>query len=575
MTVCSGQPISTLLLFALVSFLPVWADDPFDEILGRAVEALDESYDNWQFRGEETVDSTTFTINYAASISTDGQRRLDRVLILHADPDRDRQVTRDEAIRFLEIQLGMRWITGDRLRRDDGQVIDFAEFIRTDANQDNEISRSEFIDNGWNSSTANEDFDDLDSNADERITLAEFSKPDGPYLRNPNAMFDAADTDQNQRLSHQELRNSIPKERQYLIPSNLVAFDKDGDGSLSIDEFCISMLGTFNCSWENVPKDENRDQRLSFNEFKFDTRNLFGLQRRYYFHRLDANGDQSLSVDEFAFRKHKVHSLYRVSMNGEDSRELYRHNDFPFVGSPDVSADGQWILFEGTPAEGTNRSQILVMRSNGEDVRDVCDGLMPSWSADGSQFACSRYEGGSSVWIMNMDGTANTRIDDGWAATWSPDGKSIAYTNDNSIRIYDVQTGQKRTLLAKGTHPYHYIFWNMSWSPDSRRIVFKGKLDSRHEIAIVHLGEPPHLRRRFATKQDMASDLAWSPDGRQIFFSMYSRPHLHNLIYQLALESNDPPNVVPEANTSMPWSHIEISPDNQFMVLTTSGPKTE
>jgi hypothetical protein len=56
---------------------------------------------------------------------------------------------------------------------------------------------------------------------------------------------------------------------------------------------------------------------------------------------------------------------------------------------------------------------------------------------------------------------------------------------------------------------------------------------------------------------------------------MHSRPHLHNLIYQLALESNDPPNVIPEANTSMPWSHIEISPDNQFMVLSTSGPKTE
>ncbi|MDG2223700.1 MAG: hypothetical protein P8L85_20135 [Rubripirellula sp.] len=575
MKACSGQLIQTVILFALVSCLPAWADDPFEDILDRAVEALDESYDNWKFRGEETVDSTTFTINYAASISTDGQRRLDRVLILHADPDRDRQVTREEAIRFLEIQLGIRWVTGDRLRRDDGQVIDFAEFIRTDANQDNEISRSEFIDNGWNSSTANEDFDGLDGNADERITLNEFSKPDGPYLRNPSAMFDAADTDQNRRLSHHELQNSIPKERQYLIPSNLIAFDKDGDGGLSLDEFRISMLGTYNCSWENVPKDENRDQKLSFDEFKFDARNLFGLQRRFYFHRLDANGDQSLSVDEFEFRKHKVHSLYRVSMDGEDSRELYRHEDFPFVGSPDVSADGQWVLFEGTPAEGTNRTQILLMRSDGADVRDVCDGLMPSWSADGSQFACSRYEGGSSVWIMNMDGTASSRIDDGWAATWSPDGKSIAYTNDNSIRIYDVQTGKKRTLLAKGTHPYHYIFWNMSWSPDSRQIAFKGKLDSRHEIAIVQVGEPPHLRRRFATKEEMASDLAWSPDGRQLYFSMYSRQHLHSLVYQIDLESNDPPKVVPEANTSMSWSHLEISPDNQFMILSTSGAKKQ
>ncbi len=559
-----------LMLVALL-VCPLQAEDPYDEILRRAIDAMDESYDNWQFRTEETVDSTSFTINYAASISTDGQRRLDRVLILHADPDQDRNVTRDEAIRFLEIQLGIRWVTGDRLRLEDGRVIHFAEFVRTDANQDNEISRSEFLDNGWNSATANDDFDGLDANHDQQITLAEFAAPGSPHLLDPNAMFRDADADGDGRLVLDELQQSTSSARQYLIRSNLSAFDKDGDGGLSLDEFRVSMLGTFNAPWENVPKDENRDQRLSFDEFKFDTRNLFGLQRRYYFHRLDANGDQYLSPDEFEFRTHKVHSLYRISIDGEESRELYRHEDFPLVGSPDISPDGRWVLFDGTPPDGPNRSQILLMSSDGVDVRDVCDGLMPSWSPRGSLFACSRYEGGSSVWIMNLDGTDHTRIDDGWAAVWSPDGKSIAYTNDNSIRIYDVESGQRRTLLAKGAHPYHYIFWNMSWSPDSRQLVFKGKLANQHELAIVHVGEQPHLKRRFATKEDMATDLAWSPDGRRIYFNMFSRTHLHSLIYQLELESSGPPKVVPEANTSMSWSHVDISPTGQFLILSTSG----
>ena len=546
------------------------AQDPFDEILSQAIEAMDESYDNWQFRGEETVDTTTFTINYAASISISGQRRLDRVLILHADPNSDRQVTRDEAIRFLEIQLGMRWVTGDRLRLEDGRLIDFAEFIRTDANQDNEISRSEFIDNGWNTTTADEDFDDLDKNGDGRITLAEFAASDSPYLKDPFAVFRAADTNQDGRLDRRELNLAIPRSRQYLIPSNLVAFDLDGDGGLSLDEFRVSMLGTYNAAWENMPKDANRDQRLSFDEFKFDNRNLFGLQRRYYFHRLDINGDRLLSADEFEFQKHRVHSIYRISTDGEESRQIYRDEDFPFVGSPDVSADGRWILFDGTPPEGPNRSQILVMKSDGSDARDVCTGLMPSWSPDGSQFACCRYEGGSGVWVMNLDGTPQYRIDDGWAAIWSPDGKSIAYTNDNSIRIYDVESRQSRLLMPKGTHPYLYIYWNMAWSPDSQRIALKGKLANQHEIATLHVGEQAHLKRHFATKEEMGADLAWSADGRKILFNMHSRQHQRSLIHQLELESNGSPKVVPEANTSMAWLHVDVSPDGEFMILSTS-----
>ena len=94
----------------------------------RAVEALDESYDQWNFRPDETVDSTTFTINYIASLATDGRRRLDRVMILHVDPNRDRSVTREEALGFLESQIGLRWVSGDRLRFQDGRVLVFPSF---------------------------------------------------------------------------------------------------------------------------------------------------------------------------------------------------------------------------------------------------------------------------------------------------------------------------------------------------------------------------------------------------------------------------------------------------------------
>ena len=473
---------------------------------------------------------------------------------------------------FLAIQLGIRWVNEQPLRLADGKVVNFGEFQRIDLDQNDELSEEEFSDNWWNSATAEEDFAAMDSDQNRSVTLAEYTAAGEPNVCDPIEDFRKADTNFDGGLDIVELRAATPKPRAYLIRSNVAAFDENGDGKLSLSEYRVSMLGNYNCLWENMPKDQDRDQRLSFAEFKFDTRNLFQLQRRLYFHELDRDGDNQLSPEEFEFRMHKIFSLHRISVNGEDSREIFRDEDLPMLSSPDVSRDGRWILFDGTPPEGANKSQILLMGSEGQDARDVCDGLMPSWSPGGNQFACSRYEGGSGVWIMNLNGTAELRIDDGWAATWSPDGKSIAYTNDNSIRVYDVEKEESRVVMAKGTHPYLYIFWNMCWSPDSRQLAFKGKLANKHEIASINVQGELNRRTHFSTQEELGSDLAWSPDRRRILFSMHSRPHHRSLIHQIDLESGEPLRIVPEADTSSAWTSVCLSPDGKWMVAATSNP---
>lgn len=542
--------------------------DPFNRILSRAIEAMDESYDGWHHRPDETVDSTTFTINYSASISPDGRRRLDRVLILQADKNNDRRISREEAIRFLEIQLGVRWVTDDFLRRDDGRVVDFASFLRCDNDQNDRLSKTEFVDTWWNSETAELDFEQFDTDGDGEITLAEFAQDDSPFLHDPRRRFHEADANHDEKLSEAELVTSVGRNRIHLIASNLRAFDDDGDGELSLPEYRVSMLANVNYPWEIRPKDEDRDRRISFEEFEFHPRDLFQLQKRYYFHRLDRDQDNYLDIDELDFEEYRLHALYRVSVDGEDSRKLYRHEDFPVVSSPSVSSDGRGILFDATPPEGAHQAQILWISSDGEDARDVCNGVMPSWSP-GSQFACCRYEGGTSVWIMNMDGTPEKRIDDGWAAQWSPDGKSIAYTNDNSIRLYDVETETSRVLLAKAAHPYKYIFWNMAWAPDSRAIAFKGKLEGKDEIAICTIDQPNPLNRRFSTSSSFADDLAWSPDGERLLFNMKPQARGQALIFQLNVHTNDPPRVVPEISTARSWTGVAFSPNGKWVALTT------
>ncbi len=546
--------------------------DPFEDILERAIEAMDEAYDGWNLRPAEKMNSTFFAINFSASLASDNRRRLDREIVSQADANGDHLVSREEAKRFLEIQLGIRWTTGERLRLRNGKVVNFARFLRMDVNGDNVITKAEFMANWWNPKAAEEDFNGLDRAGDGKVTMSEFARPDGPNLVDPITTFRKADTNLDGSLDSDELAAATPEYRQNLVPTTLPGFDGDGDGKLSLDEYRLSMLGSFNYPWQTIPKDENHDDRLSLDEFTFSKqRDLFQLQRLFYFHRYDKDGDKHLSMSEFEFKVKKLHSIVLVSIESGELREIYRRREFPTCGSPDVSPDGKWIAFDAIPIEGISKARVLKMTVDGLNVHNLCDGLMPSWSPDGKQFACSRYEGGSGVWIMNADGSADLRIADGWAAQWSPDGKTIAYTSDNSLRAYDIESGTTRVVLPSGTHPYQYIFWNMAWSPDSKRLVFKGRLPTKQEIAIVEMTGEPNLKRYQSSDRQIAGDLAWSPDGTRIMFSMLTAENDRSLMYQFTPDSDDPPKLVDGVSTDRAWATGCFSPDGKWLVLSSSN----
>jgi Tol biopolymer transport system component len=166
-----------------------------------------------------------------------------------------------------------------------------------------------------------------------------------------------------------------------------------------------------------------------------------------YFHRFDRNGDSVLSQDEYPFRIKYPNVIQFLSADGAELRQIYVNLEFPLNGSPAVSPDGQMILFDTwRRGESYSDSRIFLMNIDGSDVRDLCHGLMPTWSADGKQFTCSRYEPGTNgVWIMNRDGTEASRIGDGWGSQWSPDGQTIAFTRNGGIAAFDVPSREIRT----------------------------------------------------------------------------------------------------------------------------------
>lgn len=547
--------------------------DPFEALLNAAVAAMDETYNHWDRQPRLMIPTQQFIVTFMESIAPDGVlRSFDRSWMPQADPEGNGQVSRQEAKRFLEIQLGLRATTGEPLHDPQGRVLMMRHFHWMDLDKDNRISREEFL-TKWHKLNQPEAFAQGDRDHDGFLTLDEYSHPDWLGYEDPVTMFLGWDKNLDGALDADEIKKSAPDYLASLVPNTLPAFDLDGDGKLSLNEFRVSMMGNRVFAWNTVPVEKNRDRLLTFDEFVF-TGASCDLLRRFYFSRLDRNEDNRLSLDEYPFKVKAPHAIYFLAADGREFRQLFASEDYPNCGSPAVSPDGQRIAFDGYHGGQTlQQSRILLINSDGGGLKDLCEGLMPTWSKDGRQLACSRYTGGSGVWIINVDGTGEKRIGDGWGAQWSPDGKLIAYTQGNAIWVYDVERGESREVMGAGEHPFQSLYYNMDWSPDSRRLAFRAVDNGRDAItqsvvaSVSMAGAARDLQTHFTTPLNLNPDLCWTPDGRHLLFSLHSNELKHNVIHRIEVGTKGPPEIVKGIDRSLKFTSITRAPTG-FIVVT-------
>ncbi len=544
--------------------------DPFDHLFDAAQAAMRMSLKQARQRPAAGVPAPTFVLLVLGTISPDGSQRMDGRWTAQADVDGDGHVIRTEAERFLEIHLGIRSPSGELLRRPNGRVVALGRFQRIDTNRNQMLERDEFL-QGRDGELDRQKFDAADHNRDGVLSFDEFRSPAGPGMDDPVEWFRNADKNLDGLIDVAEAEQATVESRRALVSPSFRAFDEDEDGKLSLDEYRLSMLGNPVAAWEKMPQDADNNHLLSFQEFLFPAAQC-ELLRLFYFHRLDRNGDKQLTMPEFPFRTPPPNMFHLLAADGSEFRQLYANKEYPHCGSPAVSPDGQTIAFDGRKGGESLRAQrILMMSIDGTDFRDVCEGLMPTWSKDGKQFACSRFKPRSGIWIIDADGSNARRIADGWAAQWSPDGRTIAFTRNNGVWAYDVESEAIREVLSAADHPYRSVYWNMCWSPDSRRLLFKARTDRGADLVSIRMtGDDPDLKVHDSGDRSISEDSAWSPDGKRVVFCKESPEAGEKMLYEFDPAKDDPPKLVEGMGRSLTYrSGGCFTPDGKWLIVAT------
>jgi hypothetical protein len=129
-----------------------------------------------------------------------------------------------------------------------------------------------------------------------------------------------------------------------------------------------------------------------------------------------------------------------------------------FVSGADWSPDGKLIAF-------TRQFQLYVIRPDGTGLAQLAPGSpgdnhSPSWSPNAGKIAfVSSRDGNQEIYVMNADGTGQTRLTDNvsfdGSPRWSPDGTKIIFETDrdDDQEIYVMNangTGQTRVTNTLG-----------------------------------------------------------------------------------------------------------------------------
>jgi Tol biopolymer transport system component len=259
--------------------------------------------------------------------------------------------------------------------------------------------------------------------------------------------------------------------------------------------------------------------------------------------------------------KSKHFEVWAMDSNGQNARRIAYAPGYHIINSPEVSPDGRFVAVDGWKAgESLTAARLLVIDIESGDVQDLGAGAMPNWSPDGDWIAYCKYSNEPGVFVRSLDGKTVRHIDPrGWGIQWSPDGWRVAYSKGNRFVVHNLITALSREIVSD-EWDYTRIYWNPTWSPDSKEICFKATHKQGHsEFAIVSVGKRDATVRRRISAKGFNEDIAWHPDGTRILIPKAPVDGVRGQIYEFDPAKDDEPTPLAgqpkdRHNSGMCWS---------------------
>ncbi|MCO7224558.1 hypothetical protein [Pleionea sp. CnH1-48] len=145
----------------------------------------------------------------------------------------------------------------------------------------------------------------------------------------------------------------------------------------------------------------------------------------------------------------------------------------------------------------------------------------PAWSPDGKMIAYHK-NGEGYQWdlvILTIESGEVKRLTQSPAydtdVSWSPDSKAIVFRSDRNgdseLYLYDLETEQSRLLLSHPGVDMHPI-----WSPNGEHIAFLSRAEGVSQLYLLEL-KSKSVQKLTTMKQSVFHP-SWSPDGLSIYF---------------------------------------------------------
>lgn len=526
---------------------------------------LTRSWKLWDRNKDDLISGTEFAVATLAS-HVPG---LEATQFADWDINHDGHLSREEIARVLDIAYGVCVPDGTMLRCRAGRVVDWNTYLRLKKDPNGIVTRNDYFQAlGPSVPNPEEWLRGIDKNHDGRFDFVEFST--GSHRTDPVGTFLNLDVDLNGKVSRTELK-TLPAGWRQMALVGLRAFDDNADGELSLREYQLMPHSNLVAAWTSA-NDTDNDGMLSVDEFQFQKGVPLVAITREYFRRLDLNANQHLTLDEWLFQTNRpdVSDVWEICVTfADDTRMMIGIPDYAIVCSPEISPDAKWIAVDGWKSGQSNvAAHIFTVDVDTKEVRDLGIGCIPNWSADGRRIALSRY--GRGVFIRDFEGTpAREELIDsqGWAIQFSPDGLKTAYVKGGNLVVHTLKTGEKKFVFPEGKSPYNYIEHNFTWSPDSKRLCFKGhRNDGAIDIGIVAASGKPNLRIRLDGR-NVQSDFAWLSDGKRLMFPYHPPGSEFVQTYSLDPEGVDLPIRYPRQPEDRHTSGLCWSRDGKTFVV--------